>query len=237
MTVVGPEGMVKDLVLGCVQSWLNRFGREDIVKMVSDNFIDKEIFDGLKCLWQCLGLGDPKVRRNTVKQVAVKVLAAEIYDLRMEEDNAGKLPEFVVSSQELQRVPLALLSGANDLVPVCTKMNMLERKMEEMVETVTRFTKGQVLSSAQPPFPGVGPNGSYAGMLQAQGAGGLLGVHPLGTLVRSRTGSLSGTFAAAAANGQCWCSRGASRCSSTWSWRTTGCCRWRWDWITTWRRG
>ena len=41
-------GMVKDLVLGCVQSWLNRFGREDIVKMVSDHFIDREIFIGLK---------------------------------------------------------------------------------------------------------------------------------------------------------------------------------------------
>ena len=155
MTVVGPEGMVKDLVLGCVQSWLNRFGREDIVKMVSENFIDKEIFDGLKCLWQCLGLGDPKVRRNTVKQVAVKVWAAEMYDTMIKEDNAEKLPEFVVSSQELQRVPLALLSGANDVVPICTKMNMLEKKMEEMVDTVTKFSKLQVLPTvaAQAPLP------------------------------------------------------------------------------------
>ena len=67
-----PGTLVKNLVLGCVQSWLNRYGREDIVKMVSDNFIDKEIFDGLKCLCKCLGLEDPKVRRNTAKQVAVK---------------------------------------------------------------------------------------------------------------------------------------------------------------------
>jgi hypothetical protein len=109
-----------------------------------------------------------------------------------------------LSSQELQRVPLALLSGANDVVPVCTKMNMLERKMEEMVETVTRFTKGQVISSAQPPFPsvtGVGPIRPFAGILQAQVAGGLGGVHPLATPERSRTGSLTGSFAAAAANG------------------------------------
>ena len=84
-----PVTMVKNLVLGCVQSWLNRYGREDIVKMVSDNFIDKEIFEGLKCLCNCLGLEDPKVRRNTAKQVAVKVWAAELYDYMMKEDNVG----------------------------------------------------------------------------------------------------------------------------------------------------
>ena len=60
-----PGGMVKELVLGCVQSWLNRFGREDIIKMVADNFIDKEIFDGLRCLCDCLGLDPPKKRFNT----------------------------------------------------------------------------------------------------------------------------------------------------------------------------
>ena len=46
----------------------------------------------------------------------------------MKEDNTGKLPEFVVSSQELQRVPLALMSGANDVVPVCTRMNLFEKE-------------------------------------------------------------------------------------------------------------
>ena len=150
---VGPGEMVKDLVLGCVQSWLNRFGRDDIVKMISDNFIDKEIFAGLKCLCDCLELENPKNRFNTKKQVAVKVWAAEMYDIMMKEDNVEKLPEFVVSSQELQRVPLALLSGANDVVPVCTRMNMLEKKMEEMVDTMTKFTKGQILSAVQIPVP------------------------------------------------------------------------------------
>ena len=71
------------------------------------------------------------MRRNTAKQVAVKVWAAELYDYMMKEDNVGKLPEFVVSSHELQRVPLALMSGANDVLPVCTKMNILEKKMED----------------------------------------------------------------------------------------------------------
>ena len=141
MVRVEPGGMVKDLVLGCVQSWLNRFGREDIVKMTSDNFIDKEIFEGLKCLCSSLGLEDPKTRRNTAKQVAVKVWAAEIYDTMMKEDDAGTLPEFVVSSQELQRVPLALMSGANDVLPICTKMNMLEKKMVEMVDQVSSSPK------------------------------------------------------------------------------------------------
>ena len=84
---VGPGEMVKDLVLGCVQSWLNRFGRDDIVKMISDNFIDKEIFAGLKCLCDCLELENPKNRFNTKKQVAVKVWAAEMYDIMMKEDN------------------------------------------------------------------------------------------------------------------------------------------------------
>ena len=76
--VVGPGEMVKDLVLGCVQSWLNRFGRDDIVKLMCDNFLDKEIFAGLKCLCESLGLDPPKNRLNTKKQVAVKVWAAEM---------------------------------------------------------------------------------------------------------------------------------------------------------------
>ena len=189
MGVVGPGEMVKDLVLSCVQSWLNRFGREDIVKMVSENFIDKEIFDGLKCLCDCLGLDPPKIRRNTMKQVAVKVWSAEMYDTLMKEDNAGKLPEFVVSSQELQRVPLALLSGANDVVPICTKMNMLEKKMEEMVDNMVNFTKVQVLHSAPQPN-----DGSYASVAQ----GGLNGVQLLGTPVgRGRVGSFAGAAALA----------------------------------------
>ena len=195
MGAVGPGEMVKNLVLGCVQSWLNRFGREDIVKMVSDNFIDKEIFDGLKCLCECLGLDPPKSRRNTMKQVAVKVWAAEMYDIMMKEDNSEKLPEFVVSSQELQRVPLALLSGANDVVPICTKMNLLEKKMEDMVDTVTKLANGQVMSSGQVPLvaPGVypGEGGSYANIVQ--GATGINGVNSLpSTPVRPRVGSFGG---------------------------------------------
>ena len=170
MGVVGPGEMVKDLVLGCIQSWLNRFGKDDIVKMVSENFIDKEIFDALKCLCDRLGLDPPKARRNTMKQVAVKVWAAELYDTLMKEDNIGKLPEFVVSSQELQRVPLSLMSGANDIVPVCTKMNILEKKMEEMVDTVAKLAKAQVLPSlqVQAPMPSLG---SYSSVLQGAPAG------------------------------------------------------------------
>ena len=146
-----PGGMVKDLVLSCVQSWLNRFGREDIVKMVSDNFIDKEIFEGLKNLCKCLGLDPPKNRFNTKKQCAVKVWATELYDNMIKEDYVDKLPEFVVSSQDLQRVPLALISGANDVVPVCTRMDMLEKKLEDMMDTMTKVTKGQILAAVQAP--------------------------------------------------------------------------------------
>ena len=189
MGVVGPGEMVKDLVLGCIQSWLNRFGKEDIVKMVSENFIDKEIFDALKCLCDCLGLDPPKSRRNTMKQVAVKVWAAELYDTLMKEDNFGKLPEFVVSSQELQRVPLSLMSGANDIVPVCTKINMLEKKMEEMVDNVAKLAKVQGMPSMQTPLPGLG---SYSSVVQGTPTG-LSGVQHLaqvpGTPGRPRTGS------------------------------------------------
>ena len=129
---------MKDLVLGCVQSWLNRFGRDDIIKMVCDNFIDTEIFNALKCLCESLGMDPPKKRFNTKKQSAVKVWAGEMYDTMMKDDYVEKLPEFVVSSQELQRVPLALMSGANDIVPICSRMNTLEKKVEEMVDTMTK---------------------------------------------------------------------------------------------------
>ena len=72
------EKVVKELVLGCVQSWLHRFGRDDIIKMVSDNFLDKEIFEGLKILCDCLGITAPKNRYDTKKQVAVKVGCRDI---------------------------------------------------------------------------------------------------------------------------------------------------------------
>ena len=187
---VDPGGMVKDLVLGCVQSWLNRFGREDIVKMVSDNFIDREIFEGLKNLCQCLELDPPKNRFNTKKQSAVKVWAGEMYDTLVKEDNVGKLPEFVVSSQDLQRVPMALMSGANDVVPVCTRMNMLEKKVEDMLETISKVSKGQLQNTLQV------PSMSYANAAQGtggtntnQGAGTLAGALSLRTPVRTRAGS------------------------------------------------
>ena len=197
MAKMGPGDMVKDLVLGCVQSWLNRFGREDIIKMISDNFVDREIFAGLKCLCDVLGLDPPKNRFNTKKQIAVKVWAAELYDNMVNEDNLEKLTEIVVSSQELQRVPLALLSGANDVAPVCTRMNTLEKKMEEIVDTVTRFTKGQVLS-AVPALAGL-QGAPYANAVTGNG---LPGFYPPGTPVRTRAssnaGSLAGSFAGAA---------------------------------------
>ena len=187
---VDPRGMVKDLVLGCVQSWLNRFGREDIVKMVSDNFIDREIFEGLKNLCQCLELDPPKNRFNTKKQSAVKVWAGEMYDTLVKEDNVGKLPEFVVSSQDLQRVPLALMSGANDVVPVCNRMDMLEKKVEDMLETISKVSKGQLQNTLQV------PSMSYANAAQGtggtntnQGAGTLAGALSLRTPVRTRAGS------------------------------------------------
>jgi hypothetical protein len=193
--------MVKDLVLGCVQSWLGRYGREDIVKLVSENFLDKEIFEGLKSLCVCMGLEPPKTRRNTMKQVAVKVWGAEIYDIMMKEDYAEKLPEFVVSSQELQRVPLALLSGANDVVPICSRMNSLEKKMEDMVDTMMKFTKGQILSAMQASvaLSAPSPSGSYASVAGQSGAVqpgvGQQGLRPPGT-PRVRVGSFSDVAAA-----------------------------------------
>ena len=158
----GQGVMAKNLVLGCVQSWLGRYARDDIVKLVSDNFLDKEIFDGLKVLSESLSLDAPKQRHNTKKQVAVKVWASEMYDIMIKEDYIDKLPEFVVSSQELQRVPLALLSGANDVVPVCSKMNTLEKKMEELVDTMMKFSKSQLLTPVNAPVT-LGPSGTYAG--------------------------------------------------------------------------
>ena len=185
------EKVVKELVLGCVQSWLNRFGRDDIIKMVSDDFLDKEIFEGLKSLCDCLAIAAPKNRYDTKKQVAVKVWAAEIYDTMMKEDNADKLPEFVVSSQDLQRVPLALMSGANDVIPICTRMTTLEKKVEEMVDTMTKFTKGQLMSALQIPAPGPGYSGSYASAV----SGITPSAAPL-TPSRGRIGSFAGAAAA-----------------------------------------
>ena len=119
----------------------------------------------------------------------MKVWAGEMYDMLIKEDNAGKLPEFVVSSQELQRVPLTLMSGANDVLPVCTRMNMLEKKVEEMVDNMANFTKGQLLlNKLQVPVPN---DVSYANALQGANGGGLDGVHPLGTPVRPRVGSFA----------------------------------------------
>ena len=178
---------MKDLVLGCVQSWLNRFGRDDIIKMVCDNFIDTEIFNASKCLCESLGMDPPKKRFNTKKQSAVKVWAGEMYDTMMKDDYVEKLPEFVVSSQELQRVPLALMSGANDIVPICSRMNTLEKKVEEMVDTMTKYAKGQILSSVSVPVPtGIVP-GLGVSYAHALGTGGA----PPGT-PRQRAGSFGG---------------------------------------------
>ena len=54
----------------------------------------------------------------------------------------GFLLSNAVSSQELQRVPLSLMSGANDVVPVCTRISSLEKRMEKMKDEVSMFTMG-----------------------------------------------------------------------------------------------
>ena len=117
----------------------------------------------------------------------------------IKDDYADKLPEFVVSSQELQRVPLALLAGANDVVPVCTRMNLLEKKMEEMVDNMNKFTKGQIFSAVnQVPAVVVGNDqstSSYANALIGA-VGGIIPSAPPLTPSRGRVGSFGGLLAA-----------------------------------------
>ena len=164
--VTEPGVLVKNLVLACIQSWVNRYCREEIVKHVSDNFTDFEIWNSFKTMYNCLGLDNPKARRNNSKQVPVKVWAGEIYDLMMKDENEDRVPEFAVSSQELQRVPLSLMSGANDVVPVCTRISTLENRMEKMMDEVSMFTMGKVLS---PQYPHVSASYGSAAAVEVNG--------------------------------------------------------------------
>ena len=82
------------------------------------------------------------------------------------------------------------MSGANDVLPVCTKMNILEKKMEDMIEQISRFTKGQLLN----------PNVAAPYANAVQSGARLVGVHPLATPRRGKIDSTSSFTAGSFAN-------------------------------------
>ena len=130
-------------------------------------------FDALKVLCSKLGEKDPVKHRDTKNHAAVKLWSREIYDIMIKADNENKLPEIVVSSKSLQKIPIANLSGANQVVPLSTRMDMMEKKMGELFDSVTKFVSG----NAKVNLPVVGEvatvQGQVSGGPSGQGSGSM----------------------------------------------------------------
>ena len=82
--------------------------------------------------------------RDTKKHAAVKLWSEELYDILVKADNEDKLPEIVVSSKYIQKVPVAMLSSANEVVPLSTRIEIMENQMKELLGSVTKFVAGKL---------------------------------------------------------------------------------------------
>ena len=126
----GGPGVLDCVVLGTVHMHIKTGVSEDIIELVVNSFTEEEILSAKTELIEVVGMLVPGGHKDTAERTAAYLYAKELVELVHELDKDNRMPKVVVSSDQLNRLPLGKkgISPA-ETVPISGRMDDLEHSV------------------------------------------------------------------------------------------------------------
>ena len=138
----GVPGLLDSAVLGTVHMHIKTGVSTDIIDLVVTSFTEEEILGAKTELIEFIGMVMvvPGGHKDTAERSAAYLYAKELVVLVHELDKDNRMPKVVVSSDQLNRIPLGKkgLSPA-EAVPISTRMNDLEDTVQKLCQSFEKF--------------------------------------------------------------------------------------------------
>ena len=142
-------GPLNNVVLGTLHMYHNKIPRLDVIEILETGFEESEMFGALKALQASAGLDAPQGRQTSPNKTAAQAYAVDLLECMTRLVSEGKLPEIVVSSNDLSKVPLNKKRLDNaDVTTVNCRLEALEEMMKNVVNTMNKM-------SEKPSFTGI----------------------------------------------------------------------------------
>ena len=135
-------GTLNNVVLGTLHLYHKNIPRQDVIEILETNFEENEMLGALKVLHEAVGLESPQGRQTSPNRTAVQAYAIDLFDCLSKLVSENKLPEIVVSSKELSRVPMNKKRMDNtDVATVNCRLEILETMMKTVAIVIGTIPK------------------------------------------------------------------------------------------------
>ena len=169
--------IVKSALLGTVHMWIGKWRKPAVTQEIVKHFAEADVFKVLKLLCEVCSLPAPTPRNDSINRTKGEQLAIDIYETVMKLDKRNKLPEILVSSQQLHLCPVETVKDSDPGILV--RMERLETAVMKMVNQPAAV---QTVQQAAPRLPAVTAAGPAAAA---------------GSAIVPTTGRTAGVFGAA----------------------------------------
>ena len=107
---INKDKTITDLLLGVVNWWCLKFGRDEVTNLVMRHFEHAEVYGSCVILFETLGMGRPGNHRNTVGRPALEPCANDLVKVMKDLTDNSQVPNILIPAAELGKVPLDALS-------------------------------------------------------------------------------------------------------------------------------
>ena len=136
---------ISDLVLGVINWWCLKFGKNEVVNLVMRHFGHSEVYNSCLILADTCGLATPINHKNTAARSALDPCANDIVKIMKDLVENKKVPNIVIPATELGKVPLDALS-VSDERSVGARLESLENSVQSVISAVEKLTAVKVAS-------------------------------------------------------------------------------------------
>ena len=117
-----------------IVNWHYKLAKNKVVELIQKHFYEPIVLHVMQELARFAGLDQPKPHKNTQNRTALSLYAEELCDMLTEVVNhrPGRLPDYLVSANELHLLPIESLTEAE--VSIAVRMDKLEKAVLELAK-------------------------------------------------------------------------------------------------------
>ena len=141
-TILTDGKTINSVVLGSVNMHYDKLNKSEVLELIEVNFEEDEIAGALSCLNQAVGYEPPQGRQTSVNRTAVQAYAVDLFDTVAKLVSDNKMPDIVVSSDQLSRVPTSRKRMDNaEVMTVNCRLEALETMMKTVASAVNKLSE------------------------------------------------------------------------------------------------